>query len=180
MADALLGIVPNPNLQNLIDWFVKLIARPLYDAAGNETSIIEPMKQFSTPGIASFNAKYTDGPGVEYFSIGGRSDRHLGGTHCATANAPPFISAYNLALDPIDPLLNPTEIYLTGGITSPYPNDGLVRVADSKWGTFLGCIPADHFDEIGHLFGDLPGLINPFRHKPFYRHLVQFLRGKGY
>ncbi len=29
------------------------------------------------------------------------------------------------------------------------PNDGLVRVESAKWGTFRGCIPADHADEVG-------------------------------
>ena len=32
--------------------------------------------------------------------------------------------------------------------TSPAPaNDGMVAVYSAKWGTFLGCIPADHWDE---------------------------------
>lgn len=29
------------------------------------------------------------------------------------------------------------------------PNDGLVQVASAKWGTFRGCVPADHADEVG-------------------------------
>ena len=29
------------------------------------------------------------------------------------------------------------------------PNDGLVQVASAKWGTFRGCVPADHADQVG-------------------------------
>ncbi len=29
------------------------------------------------------------------------------------------------------------------------PNDGLVQVERAKWGTFRGCIPADHADQVG-------------------------------
>jgi triacylglycerol lipase len=29
------------------------------------------------------------------------------------------------------------------------PNDGLVQVASAKFGTFRGCVPADHADEVG-------------------------------
>ena len=29
------------------------------------------------------------------------------------------------------------------------PNDGLATVASAKWGTFRGCIPADHIEQLG-------------------------------
>jgi hypothetical protein len=31
---------------------------------------------------------------------------------------------------------------MSGGFGNQHPNDGLVRVEDARWGTFLGCIPA--------------------------------------
>ncbi len=116
---------------------------------------------------------------MEYFSIAGRSDWHLGGAACATAAAPPFIAKWKAELDPVDPLLSVTETYLDGGLLDPYPNDGLVRVKDAQWGTFLGCVPADHLDEIGHLFGDSPGLGNSWRHDEFYAELIAYLRQQG-
>ena len=70
-------------------------------------------------------------------------------------------------------------IILDGGLGDPYPSDGLVRVIDSQHGRFLGCVPADHLDEIGQLLGDRPGLGNDFDHLVFYRDLVAWLRSQG-
>ena len=75
-----------------------------------------------------------------------------------------------------------------GSVASVAQSDGapgagketMVRVEDAKWGTFLGCVPADHIDQVGHLFGDKPGLINPFNHKKMFRWLVKMLRLKGH
>ena len=65
---------------------------------------------------------------------------------------------------------------LDGGVGDPYPNDGLVVTENAEWGDFLGCIPADHFDEVGQIFGDSPGLGNSWDHLELYRELVKLLR----
>lgn len=44
-------------------------------------------------------------------------------------------------------------------------NDGAVPVASARWGEFLGVIPADHFDEIGHIPGQRFG---SFDHTAFF------------
>jgi triacylglycerol lipase len=54
-----------------------------------------------------------------------------------------------------------------------------VRVKDARWGEFLGCVPADHLDEVGQLLGDGPGLGNDWDYVAFYDDLVRFLRGEG-
>ncbi len=180
VADIVLKIVPNANAQGFIDWLVKRVGAPLYDAVGNETAVSKPMHLFSAAGIAAFNAEITDQPSVRYYSVTGRSDWHLGGKDCNVPTAPPFVAKYKTEIDPIDPLFALTEALLDGGLLDPYPNDGLVRVKDAKWGTFLGCVPADHLDEVGQLFGDVPGLTNGWRHKEFYRELVAYLRAQGH
>lgn len=179
IADVVLKLVSNPNAQAIIDWLVKMAAQPLYDQAGQQTALTKPMQLFSEPGIAEFNAKYTDRAGVLYFSLTGRTNWHAGGSDCAVTDAPPFIAQWKSELDPVDPLLSVTEALLDGGLGDPYPNDGLVRVEDAKWGTFLGCIPADHLDQIGHLFGDGPGLGNQWKHLELYASLLAFIREKG-
>lgn len=179
VADIILKLIPNPQAQQLVDWLVKIVGAPLYDQVGKETAVSKPLHLFSKQGIAEFNAKYPDSPGVEYFSVAGRSDFHLGGTDCKVSSAPPFIAKFAKVLDPVDPLLSVTETVLDGGLLDPYPNDGLVRVKDAKWGTFLGCVPADHLDEIGHLFGDNPGFGNSWRHDEFYAALIAYLRDQG-
>ena len=163
----------------VIDVLVQLFGGPLWGAIDSSTSLIASMEQFSTDGIAVFNEEYTDQPGVEYASIAGRSDNELAAAECATDDAPPFISNWDGVVDPIDPLFAAAEAIVDGGFGSSIPNDGLVRVEDSKWGTFLGCIPADHIDEIGHLFGDGSGGNNAFDHQTFYRNLVGYLRARG-
>ena len=44
-------------------------------------------------------------------------------------------------------------------------NDGLVGVESAQWGEFMGTIPADHMDEIGHRY-DFSA--QPFETGPFY------------
>ncbi len=180
IADIALKVVDDPNLSEVLDFFLKTAGKALYDEIGGETSLAKPLKDFSAEGIAAFNAKYTDQPGIWYASIAGRSDWHTGGSDCTGSGRPPFISAWDDTLDPIDPLLDITEMLLDGGVGNPFPNDGLVRVKDSKWGDFLGCVPADHLDLVGHLFGDQPGLINKWDYKQFYLDLVGLIRKQGF
>ena len=163
----------------MLDWVVKTVGMPLYDEAGNETSLFASMRQMSGPGIEAFNAKYPDGPGVFYASLTGRTDGHEGGDDCAPDVSLPFVSALELDGDPVDPLFSLPELLLShydgGGV-----NDALVRAKDARWGEFWGCVPADHLDQIGQLFGDAPGGSNPFRYRDLYGALVDHLRALGY
>ncbi len=186
IADAVVGIIPGPISEEIVDWLVKLVAAPLWDEAGNETSLMEAMRLFSTPGIAEFNALYPDSAGVGYYSITGRSGNHRGGEDCEPDISVSFVSDYSDERDPIDALLSIPEALLDGGVVTggsifdDFPNDGLVRAKNSQWGTFLGCVPADHLDEIGHLFGDRPGLLNDWKYKDFWLDLVEYIRDEGY
>jgi triacylglycerol lipase len=137
------------------------------------------MPQLSTPGLEAFNADYPDADGVLYLSIAARSAYHDGGDDCVSEDAPAFISDFVRDRDAIEPLLVVPQAILAGSVIEPIANDGLVRAIDARWGTFLGCVPADHFDEIGQLFGDIPGLTNDWRHEDFYVALVQSLRDRG-
>jgi triacylglycerol esterase/lipase EstA (alpha/beta hydrolase family) len=62
---------------------------------------------------------------------------------------------------------------LTGGLTRP--NDGLIPVDSAIWGEFLGCIPADHFDQIGQILG-----LSDFDHQSFYIQHANLLRVYGH
>jgi triacylglycerol lipase len=181
VADIALMVVPSDLLQDLLDSLVQLIGGPIWDAVGNETSLAASMKALSPAAAEVFNKAFPDAPGVAYYSIAGRSDHHLGLLACGPdGDAPAFIDDWKWTTDPIDASLSITEIILDGGLFNPYPNDGLVRVEDAKWGTFLGCIPADHLDQIGHRFGDKPGLFNGWSHKAFYAELASWLHAQGY
>lgn len=180
VADVIIGAIGDPNAQQIIDWFVKQLGYVLWDAAGNKSSLWKPLELFSEAGISEFNTKYTDAVGVPYFSFSGRSDLKLNENECMPDEVVSFVQKWNLELDTVDPLLSITEAFLDGGLGQPESNDGLVRATDAHWGTFLGCVPADHLDEVGQLLGDSPGLGNQWNHLEFYRGLVAYLRDKGY
>ncbi len=179
VADIVLKLVADPALQDLLDLLVQLAGQALYDEVGAETSLAAALRELSEEGAATFNATYLDRPGIYYASIAGRSDHHDGGSDCAVNDAPKLIASWGGERDPIEPLLSVSEAILDGGLGDPYPNDGLVRVRDARWGRFLGCLPADHMDQIGQLFGDSPGLGNAWSHLEFFDELVQHLRAQG-
>lgn len=181
IADIAVGVVPSPGAAELIDWLTQTLGAPLWDEIGNETSLFEAMAQMSTPGIAEFNATYPDAPGVLYTSVTGRTGLHDGGTACEPDSPPPplLITEWEDTLDTTDALFLIPEAILSDGVFSQEPNDGLVRVIDSRWGEFLGCVPADHIDEVGHLLGDSAGIGNDWNHLDFYADLVAYLRERG-
>lgn len=181
IADIAIGLAPNPLAASLVDWLTQTLGAPLWDEVGNQTSLYEAMEQMSQPGIAQFNATYTDAPGVLYTSITGRTGLHAGGEACEPTSPPPPLLVFDFegTLDTTDALFVIPEAILSEGIFSQQPNDALVRAADARWGEFLGCVPADHLDEVGQLLGDGPGLGNDWDHLEFYADLVAYLRDRG-
>ena len=49
----------------------------------------------------------------------------------------------------------------------------------ARWVSFLGCIPADHFDEVGQLAKIGPDLLSGFYHIDLYRQLETLLHQEG-
>ncbi len=178
VADTALDLAAGERTRAFLDALVRLVGAPLYDEVGDETSVFAALEQFSTDGVAAFDAAYPDAPGVAYRSIAGVSALAWG-PECSRAAAPPFISRWSRDRDPIDPLLSLTSGLIGGTLLDPHPNDGLVRVEDAEHGAFLGCVPADHLDEVGQLLGDGPGLGNDFDYLDFYVELVRYLRDAG-
>ncbi len=173
-------ILADARLRDALNAIASLVYTPLYDTAGATTSVWLGIDQFNEPNTTAFNAAFPDAPGIPYFSIGGRSALNDGGSDCRFAGRPPFMTRYDGVNDPIDPLLSVTGLILSGSDgLHPIPNDGLVTVLSARHGTFLGCIPADHLDEIGQVFGDSPGAFNDFDHYRFYRDLVAHIRASG-
>jgi triacylglycerol lipase len=179
VADVVLKLVADPNAQLVIDGLVQAVGSALYDTTGKTTSLAKSLQQMSSDGIATFNASYPNVQGIPYFSLTGRSSGSNGKPECQVPDAPGFIAKYDSVNDPINALLSPTGSLLSGDGPTPAPNDGLVRAKDAKWGKFLGCIPGDHFDEIGQILGAGPGLGNTFQYLPMYSDLVKYLRAQG-
>ncbi len=181
IADIALGLIRDDRSRALIDQLVRIIGAPIYDEVGEETSVVAAVQQLSAEGTLRFNETYEDAPTVGYFSIAGRTDLVLARDVCRSDDAPSFIRDFDGTRDLVDPLFDIPESILDGDNPfNPIANDGLVRVEDAQHGVFLGCVPADHMDEVGQILGDRPGLGNGWRHKPFFRDLVSFLRSEGY
>lgn len=105
----------------------------------------------------TFNPQNEDDPRVEYFSYAGYTQTHHGGKD----------------LDVVTPLLVAT--YRLTRLCEG-DNDGLVSNTSARWGTYLGMLPADHWDEIGQL----PTAEHAaFAHLPFYLQLMKALESSG-
>lgn len=75
--------------------------------------------------------------------------------------------------DGMDPTLVPAAPFVAHGIELR-PNDGVVTVESAKWGKFMGCIAADHLDEVGQP-KDEGNPLTGFDHLVFYRKLASSL-----
>ena len=180
IADVAMKLLANPNFSGIVDQLVNFIGAPIWDQIGHSTAVSKPLYLFSQPGITAFNATYTDSPGVFYASIAGRSDMNPGGQTCASQKLLPFIESADNDLDPLNAGMWVLKPVLDGNGSEPFVHDGLIRAVDAKWGEFWGCIPGDHLDEIGQIFGASPGVGNPWKYKDFYLGLVKHIRELGY
>ncbi|MFW6050381.1 MAG: esterase/lipase family protein [Myxococcota bacterium] len=190
VADVALGLLDNPFGEAFVSALADLLGPAVYDRYDENSDVFQSLHQFSEPGITEFNAIYDDSPEVDYFSIAGRSDLTSSRVwSCQTEDAPELVTRWSGERDPIDPLLGLFEDILDNNPFGTYPNfepnDGLVRASDAQWGTFLGCVPADHLDEIGQLLGDHPGCslftgCNDFDHLALFTDLATWLRDQGY
>lgn len=173
VADAVLGIIPGGS-QDLLNFFAHLVGQVL-DSASQRADLVASLTSLSEANVATFDAANPDVAGVAYYSVAGRSNGTLDPIECGNAVWPNPPS-----VDPIEPLLAATNAFLTGPGPVLHPNDGMVTVASAKHGTFLGCIPADHFDEFGQIADTGPNPGSGWDHLVFYDQLVAYLRGQGF
>ncbi|MCE9580220.1 MAG: triacylglycerol lipase [Deltaproteobacteria bacterium] len=129
----------------------------------------------SAKGAAAFSAAYPDRAGVAYFSIAGRSGLTRADGDCTPDAIVPFVGQLPND-DALDPLLDASAVILDNALAGHDAHDGLVPVASARWGTFLGCIPADHLDQFCQIAGDSPGPGNAFDCRGFYRAIAAWLR----
>jgi triacylglycerol lipase len=138
------------------------------------------LETLTSRGAADFAKRHPDPASVPHYSIAGRSNMSGGDVECDTPLSAPFVTRWNAERDPSDLLLAPTGQILNT-VLSPAPaNDGLVPVASARWGMFLGCVPADHLDEMCQIANDPAGTGNTFDCHRFYRDLADWLVAKGH
>ncbi len=138
------------------------------DVVGALTSISE------TYTAEHFNQEVLDDPRVTYLSWAGVSNvAGIPGPHDYDACEGNFNPRWHTR-DVMDASLVAASAFVAHG-TALEANDGMVMVEHAKWGKFMGCIPADHLDEVGQPRHDRPNLLGGFDHLDFYRRLASSL-----
>ena len=173
VADVVLRLVPGWS-RAILDFFAFLVGRVLSEAS-DDASLLASLGSLAEANAPEFATANPDDPRVAFYSVAGRSALDRASTECAGSLWPNPITR-----DAIDPLLSATGALLRGSVVDPAPNDGLVTVESAKWGTFLTCIPADHFDEIGQIADLVPDLSSGWNHRDFYEDLVDFIHAEGF
>jgi triacylglycerol esterase/lipase EstA (alpha/beta hydrolase family) len=79
----------------------------------------------------------------------------------------------------MDVLLKPVARHVAHGLELT-PNDGVVSVESAIWGDFLGCVPADHADEIGQFGDEGTNGRTGWNHVRFYRNHAFALAEAGF
>lgn len=176
VADAALGLIPGFSYD-----LINLLLRALWGgvaSAPGDAKVQASLRQLSRDHMTRiFNPDNPDDPRVKYYSVAGRSSGRVADSDCAGS-----VWGNSSRIDLLDPLLTvavPVFALTSPNPLSPVPNDGLVTVASSRWGTFLGCVPADHLDEVGQIGHLFPDLISGFDHRDLYRRLAQTLHRDG-
>ena len=126
----------------------------------------------SSEGAAAFNVATPD-TSVPIFSVAGFSNLVPATDLCDGGllwDRPSRVDAMDALLLANVPTLSDYSIL------RPRLNDGVVPTDSMIWGTFLGCIPADHLDEVGQIADLAGGLISGFDHIDFYGELHGFAR----
>jgi triacylglycerol lipase len=167
VADAALGLVGAPGY-DLLTPLLLLYGLAAGDPA-NDKDLHASLVALSEADVQNnFNPANPDDPRVDYFSWAGRSNLAAGAPDCI--NDPKELDAANV-------LFVATGQYLQSVGMPDHPvNDGLVSVRSARWGTFMGCVPADHLDEVGTLGDNKPVL----DHLAFLRGVVANVRAHGF
>ena len=177
VADVASGAIQGPTA-DAVQLLLSLFGTVL-DSGGNpNTDAQAAIAQLTTAGCDAFNAKYPDDPSVAYFSIAGRSENGSGDIDCGSAREAPFIEKWDQDKGPVNALLSGTASLIDGSSSPPPTNDGLVTVASAKWGTFLGCVPADHLSEVCQIGGQSSG--SSYDCVTMYRDIADWLVARGF
>lgn len=138
LADVALGLTQSSLLDqaDALDAVIEIVGQT--DPAALDRALVD----LSVARAPAFNAEVPDAAGVAYFSYAGFStpnqiDNANAATACG-ATTPGATQALLVLAQPV----------VANG-TDRIPNDAVVAIPSAQWGTFGGCIAADHLSEIG-------------------------------
>ena len=152
-----------------LDALTVLTAGLFLGASLEEADLLGTLESMSVEARTQYNRQYPDPPEVPIYSYAGFTGPLSDGLpDCAAGETPPPARG-----DLVEPAL--LVLYgLLGG--RQIPNDGVVPVSACIWGRFMGCLAADHWDQIGQA----AGLTDRFNFRGFYERHAQFLSQSGF
>jgi triacylglycerol esterase/lipase EstA (alpha/beta hydrolase family) len=163
-ADAVLGLLPG-FAEDILAAILNGLA-PIM-GGGSEQDTLAAFQWITVDYMTTtFNPANPDMPGVKYYSYGGVSCGWLD-FDCQKVRNGETVDAVFLA----------TYNFTLGSDPGHGPNDGLVMIESSKWGQFMGEIPADHMDEMGQIADQNN---KAFDHLSFYESVVDLLFREGH
>jgi len=174
IADVLLRVIPDDvdgAVNALVSAWGKTFTEPELAQGSDLRAALTSISEKHT--AESFNVDVKDDPRVTYLSWAGVSNV------AAIPNPKDYEAcegriATRLGIrDIMDVTLVPAAGFVAHG-AELRPNDGMVTVESAKWGKFMGCIPADHLDEVGQ-YRDRVHIGTGFDHRTFYRKLASSL-----
>jgi triacylglycerol lipase len=148
-----------------------------FSSVASDANMRAALLSLSEKNAPAFNAANPDDARVFYQSYAGvssvlgipnpKDDGACGGRWLTSGSA-----------DRMDALLVGGAAFVAHG-TSLLPNDGMVMVSSARWGTFQGCVAADHLDEVGQIkdLGTDPR--TGFNHLSLYRSIAAGLQARG-
>jgi triacylglycerol lipase len=180
VADLALGLVsglPASTVSAVTDGFLQLLEDGVYPVTSSPNLLAQANEMTTSYMASTFNPRYGDAPGVVYASYAGRTNLESGsGSGLGDCDDAEYANEPQ-SLDVPQTELAATADYLQAqGLN----NDGLVPVSSARWGTFMGCVPADHLKEVGMLFQNGADPISGFDHLLFFRAVVARLQAEGF
>jgi triacylglycerol lipase len=175
IADRILSVTPG-FADDAINALAGLWARTFTDRDLAEGSDVRAaLTGISEKNAPSFNADIQNAPGVYYQSWAGITthlDLHIDDRERDVCEGK--VEDYKGRADHMtNPQMIASAPFVGKGLgNSAKPNDGMVTVESAKWGKFMGCIPADHLDEVGQPSHDGPNTWSRFDHIRFYRRIA--------
>jgi triacylglycerol lipase len=154
------GLAFLEGLTGLLSWLIR-------GGPEQPSDLRATLSSMSLTERAAYNAAWPDPPGVPVYSYAGITNPLVGGGElCARGELPAPRRG-----DLTEPALL-ASYWLLGGLGTP--NDGVVPAEACVWGRFMGCLPADHFDQVGQVLG-----VTDFDHLEFYLGVARRLAAEG-
>lgn len=186
VADVATKVLPGTDHSAAIDALATMFGKTFSEVA-DDSHVVAALQSMSEAAMIDFNATIVDADGVFYqswasfSSVGGLAhpDKNAEAKACTDAQGQVQMLRNPGTSDRMDALLVGAAAFVAHG-TELRPNDGVSTVESAKWGTFRGCIPADHLDVVGQI-DDVPPIPQTgYDYLRFFRNLAFDLAARGF